>query len=141
VLTVTLTVVSDSPSRPTPPTGLGADGKQLWEHICSDVSSEVELDERDLAILAAASDLADSIRELKAAVKRDGRVLESSRGEVRVHPAVAEIRQAGQAQARLLGLIDMDLTGASQSAGSRKARELARRRWASAGQSRRGEVA
>jgi phage terminase small subunit len=132
--------MADSPSRPTPPAALGPDGKGLWTRICADVDEALELDERDLAILAAAADLADSIRELQASVKRDGRVLESSRG-VRVHPACAEIRQSQQAQARLLGLIDMDLTGTSQSAGSRKARDLARRRWASAGQSRRGEAA
>jgi hypothetical protein len=100
----------------------------------------MELDERDLVLLAAASDLADSIRELKAAVKCDGQVLEGGPG-TRVHPAVAEIRQAGQAQARLLGLIDMDASSVSQSAGSRRARAAAGKRWANAGQSRRAESA
>jgi phage terminase small subunit len=131
--------VSDSPSRPTPPTALGADGKALWRRVVADVDEALELDQRDLSILEAACDQADSIRELRLSVK-DGRVIEGRHGP-RVHPAVAEIRQGQAALSRLLGLIDMDLTGASQSAGSRKARDLARRRWESAGQSRRGEAA
>jgi phage terminase small subunit len=109
----------------------------LWKRICSDVSDEVELDERDHAILAAACDQADSIRELQQAL-RAGRVIEGRHGP-RCHPAVAEVRQAQQAQARLLALIDLDLSGVSQSTSSRKAREASRRRWAQAGPSRRSE--
>jgi phage terminase small subunit len=119
---------------------LGAGGKELWRHIVDDVDEAVELDQRDLAILAAACDQADSIRELQLAVKRDGRVIQGRHGP-RCHPAVSEIRQGQAALSRLLGLIDMDLTGASQSAGSRRARDAARKRWAQAGPSRRGEAA
>jgi P27 family predicted phage terminase small subunit len=133
--------VSDSPSRPSPPTELGTAGKRLWKRIVADVDEALELDERDLSILEAACDQADSIRELRLSVKRDGRVIVGPKGP-RLNGVVPEIRQAQQAQARLLALIDMDLTSASQSGSSRRARDAARKRWASAGQqSRRGEAA
>jgi phage terminase small subunit len=132
--------MAESHSAPVPPAPLGATGRALWRKVVNDLPDELELDARDLIVLCQAAKLADTIYALEKAVEEDGRVLHGPRG-IRLHPGVSEVRQSQIVLGRLLSQIDMDLTGASQSTSSRKARELARRRWAQAGPSRRGEAA
>jgi hypothetical protein len=130
--------MGDSPSQPAPPGGIGPSGRAVWRKVVNDLDPSLELDARDLIVLAQAAKLADTIHALEKAVEEDGRVLHGSRG-IRLHPGVSEVRQSQIVLGRLLSQIDMDVTGVSQSASSRKARELARRRWAQAGPSRRSE--
>jgi phage terminase small subunit len=129
--------VSDLPS---PPTGTGPSGRALWRRIVADLPDELELDQRDLEVLGAAADVADRIHGLKAAIKRDGLVLEAARG-TRLHPAVAELRMSEQALVRHLAMLDLEPAAVSQSTVSRGARKRAERRWAVAGPSRRSEGA
>jgi hypothetical protein len=132
--------MGDSPSQPAPPGGIGPSGRAVWRKVVNDLDPSLELDARDLIILASAAKLADTIHALEKAVEEDGRVLRTARGP-RVHPGVSEIRQSQIALGRHLSQIDLELGAGSQSTSSRKARELARRRWAQAGPSRRGEAA
>jgi phage terminase small subunit len=127
--------VSDSPA---PPAGTGPSGRALWRRIVSDLDASLELDQRDVETLGAAADLADRIRGLKAAIERDGLILDGSRGS-RLHPAVAELRMSEQALVRHLSMLDLDAAAVSQSTVSRGARKRAEKQWAVAGPSRRSE--
>jgi phage terminase small subunit len=123
---------------PRCPSGVGAAGRALWKRIVGDVAPELELDQRDLAVLSRAAKTADRIAELDAAIERDGLVLVNSKGDTRLHPAAAELRLNEASLARLLGGIDLDDAAAgSQSGVSRRARKAAQERWRHAGPSRR----
>lgn len=119
-------------ARPTPPAGLAASGKRLWRSIVGDLADGMELDERELAILAAAGRQADTIAALERSIKRDGHMLRGAAGQRRLNGAVTEARQGRVALARLLG--ELDLPGeqpGSQTASSQRARKAANVRWAS----------
>jgi hypothetical protein len=122
---------------PRCPSGVGAAGRALWKRIVGDVAPELELDQRDFAVLARAAKTADRIAELDAALSGDGLVLVNGKGDVRLHPAAAELRLLETSLARLLGGIDLDDAASSQSAVSRRARAAAQARWANVGPSRR----
>jgi hypothetical protein len=109
----------------------------LWKRIVSDVAPELELDQRDFAVLARAARTADRIAELDAAISGDGLVLVNRKGDTRLHPAAAELRLCEASLARLLGGIDLDVAAGGQSAVSRRARKAAQERWRHAGPSRR----
>jgi phage terminase small subunit len=61
-----------------------------------------------LALLDVAADTAHMIDQLEALVASDGLVAAGSTGQVRVHPAVAELRAQRQAYARLLAELGLD---------------------------------
>jgi hypothetical protein len=113
------------------PAGLRKAGRATWQKMIKDVPAALELDQRDLLVLSEASRLADTIADLEDALKREGVVLNG-----KLNSVVAELRQSRVAYTRLLAQIDLDVTGASQTATSRAARSAARRRWANAGPSR-----
>jgi hypothetical protein len=128
------------PKHPAPPRGTGPSGRALWRKVCREVPAELELDARDLVALGAAADLADRCRELSKAIAKDGLILCDARGH-RLHPAAQELRMSELALIKHLSTLDLDLGAVSQTAVSRGARARAQKRWASAGQSRRGEAA
>lgn len=84
------------------PAGLGAAGRRLW----ASVLDEFELVEHEAAQLEEACRVRDTITVLRGQVEADGLMIPSSQG-VRLHPAVAEIRQQQLALARLLATLQV----------------------------------
>lgn len=82
------------------PPGLGAVGKRLWAAVTDDF----ELAEHELAQLEEACRVRDTIAALRKLVTKDGQMISSSQG-MRLHPAVAEIRQQQLALARILATL------------------------------------
>ena len=64
-------------------------------------------DEREL--LVEVERVLDELDVLHAAIERDGRFVEGSRGQLVVHPAVAEARQGRVVLLRLLGTLGLAL--------------------------------
>jgi phage terminase small subunit len=129
------------PDAAPPPDALGDEGRTLWSSILADLAEGWEFDARDFHRLEEACVLADQIALLDEAVRTEGATVIGSRGQSRVHPAVAEARQLRLAQHRLLGSLQLEDPAqikARMSPTSRKASHAARSRW---GQARaRGEL-
>lgn len=87
-------------NRPRRPSGLKAGGAHLWDAVVADF----EMATAEAAQLEEACRTRDRIRELDAAVTRDGLMIASSQG-MRMHPAVAEARAQRLALARILATL------------------------------------
>lgn len=87
-------------STPRTPAGLGDPGRKLWQAI----TGEFELAEHELAQLEEAARTRDLLGRLRAELDASPVMLESSQG-MRLHPAVAELRQQRLALARLLATL------------------------------------
>jgi P27 family predicted phage terminase small subunit len=124
-------LVSAKPSIPRAPAGLGSAGRSLWRSILGDLAAGWELDARELYVLERACRCADDMAALEAAVKRDGETVTGSRGQVVVHPALAEVRQLRLLQLRLLGALEMTDPSESRpsTAAGRRASKAAQARW------------
>ncbi len=110
-----------------PPGGLSAPGLALWRTV----TAEYALDEREAHVLALACAQADVLAALEAAIVADGVTVPGSTGQPRLHPAVAEARQARVAVARLLGQLALPaVEGRPTTARGQQARDAARARWA-----------
>ncbi len=114
----------------TLPGALGPAGLRLWRTVTAGLPPDWELDEREHALLELACRQADDLRALEDAVKRDGYTVTGSRGQTRLHPAVAEVRQGRLALARLLGALELpDAEQAPQSESTLRAQRAAHARW------------
>jgi P27 family predicted phage terminase small subunit len=114
----------------TPPTGLRKAGKKLWKAILADIGVGWRLDARELHLLERACRVEDELRDLEAAIDRDGPMAEGSRGQPTVHPALTEARQLRLVQQRLLGGIELcDPAHGTRSAPSAHASAAAQARW------------
>lgn len=82
------------------PAGLGPAGRNLWQAI----TAEFELAEHELAQLEEAARTRDLLGRLRAELDASPVMLESSQG-MRLHPAVAELRQQRLTLARLLATL------------------------------------
>lgn len=82
------------------PAGLDSAGRKLWDAVDSDF----DLAGHEAAQLEEACRVRDMIFRLRDQLKADGTMLESSQG-MRLHPAIAEIRQHQLALARLLATL------------------------------------
>lgn len=87
-------------STPRTPTGLDAPGRKLWASIVADF----ELAEHELAQLEEAARTRDLVGRLRDELDGSPLMLESSQG-MRLHPAVAELRQQRLTLARLLATL------------------------------------
>ncbi|WP_370501199.1 terminase [Mycolicibacterium sp. jd] len=85
---------------PTPPPGLKASGRRLWQSTVKDF----DLDEHELALLREACRSLDSLDALQVAVDQDGVVVESPQG-LKAHPALVEVRQQRITFARLVAAL------------------------------------
>lgn len=94
-------------SAPSKPRGLGRSGSKLWEDITGAVAPGWQLDGRDVALLARACRLADTEAELREDVKRDGRTVLGSAGQITVHPALREARQTAAAIATIVAKVEI----------------------------------
>lgn len=85
-----------------------ASGAALVARIRADMDAEgLVPDGREEELLAVAEALQDRIVELEAAIAADGLRHVSESGMVRLHPAVAEVRQTRTALVRALAGIQM----------------------------------
>ena len=83
-------------------------GAAMVARIRADMAAEgLEPDGRELELLSVAEDLQDRIVELEAAITAEGLTSVSKGGLVRLHPAVAEVRQTRGVLARVLSGVQM----------------------------------
>lgn len=83
-------------------------GAALVARVRAEMAVEgLEPDGREIELLALAEAFADRVAELEQAIERDGLTSRSKGGLVRVHPAVAEVRQTRAALARVLAGVQM----------------------------------
>jgi hypothetical protein len=125
-----LTSVDPSSTKPRPPArppaGLNPAGRALWARI----TKVLELDPGEVPLLAAACHQADDIAGLERSIKSAGVMVRGSKGQPRLSPAVAEVRQGRLALARLLSGISMpNEEGVPQTVRQRRATHAARTRW------------
>lgn len=117
-----------SKGKPKAPAGLGTRGRRFW----SDTVATFELERDELELLAEVCRTLDEIEQLREAVSVHGAVTEGSRGQVRTHPALGELRMARSTLARLLAQLALpDEQGqAPESFNTARARKAANVRWA-----------
>lgn len=125
-------VCMPEPGRPEPPDGLDKAGRALWRRIIRGLDPAWELDARELILLEKAALIADRMTVLDAAVDEAGALATGSRGQVVVHPAIAESRQLQLVQLRLLSSLEMAdpaTVRAREPIRSQRARTAANARW------------
>ena len=113
--------------KPAPPKDLGPRGKAFWRTTLG----AFELSEVETELLRECCCLLDECESLRASVESEGTTVEGSTGQVRVHPALGELRQHRLALGRLLaqiGLPDVDGSTLSTPAQAR-AKRAAQSRW------------
>ena len=96
---------------------------------------QFQLTDVETELLAEVCRTLDEIDLLEAALKADGVTVAGSTGQVRVHPAVAEIRSHRLALSRMMAQLDLpDAEGETLPAGKQvRGRAAARARWGSVG--------
>jgi hypothetical protein len=85
-------------SIPKPPEGLRAGGRKLWRAVLADF----ELAEHEQLMLREACFTADLCEALQALIAAQGPTVTNHLGGVKMHPALAELRQQRLALARLV---------------------------------------
>ncbi len=116
------------PSKPRPPTDLGARGRRFWQATMR----TYDLSGPEQELLAEVCRLLDELDALQAVVDADGLTVTGSTGQVRVHPALNELRQHRLAVGRLLGQLELpdEDEQSVPSPASLRAAKAARARWA-----------
>lgn len=113
--------------KPGAPTGLGSRGADFWR----DIAANFELERDELELLTEICRQLDLCELLESTLAAEGVMAEGSRGQTRLHPAVAALNAGRQLLARQLaqlGLPDQDeVTMASPA--STQARRAAQARW------------
>jgi len=105
--------MSSEPARLPPPKGtapatpkhLRTDGRRLWRRV----TAEYHLEAHHEAVLLAACESGDRVREAQAAVKKDGAYIEGRFG-LKAHPALAVERDSRLAMLRALRELGLDYT-------------------------------
>ena len=106
-------------------------GAQLRARIDRELGEGLVWDHRELEIIDHAGALADTIEALEAILRRDGLVVEGSTGQLRLHPAVAELRASRVAMLRMLDALKLPQdSGIVRSARNERKARNARARWA-----------
>ena len=88
---------------PTAPEHLGRDGKRFFREVLTDW----ELDPHQLATLANAAACLDRITTARNRIKRDGLLVQGSRGALIAHPAVQVERQQMVTHAALVKSLEL----------------------------------
>lgn len=116
------------------PTGLQPAGRALWKRVTGDVAANWQLDAKDLAALESACRATDRAGQLEHQVEDDGVMVDGSKGQPIVHPAIAEARLQRQLAAQLLARIELGPADRRMSERQREQLENARaaRRWGKA---------
>jgi hypothetical protein len=126
---VTLADVRDA--LPSAPSGLSDAGARLWLNV----QARWQLRPDEETILREACRTVDELSRLEAAMDDTSPTVPGSRGQVRAHPLVRELREHRLALRQLLGglgLSEADAAAGVASEGqlrSNAGRQLARKRW------------
>ncbi len=115
---------------PGPPSDLGTAGQELWGAVWA----EWDLRSDEDRLLLAACRTVDELGRMEATLADADLVVEGSKGQVRPHPLIAEVRQHRLALRQLLrslGIEDAEGAEGSDAAAARSTagRKLARQRW------------
>jgi hypothetical protein len=112
--------------KPKTPPRLGPAGRRVWQAFVG----PYEFDDHELILLQAAARQADLAADLEALIAADGLTVVGSAGQVRLHPAVAEVRAGRLALGRLLAQLSLP-EGAEpiRSDASLRGRRAAEVRW------------
>jgi hypothetical protein len=86
-----------------PPRDLGVRGKAFWRHTVK----IYELSEVEMELLRECCRLLDECESLRNSVDSEGTTVKGSTGQVRVHPALGELRQHRLALGKLLAQLDL----------------------------------
>jgi len=110
-----------------PPVGLADRGAAFWRSVHA--TWLLNVDESEL--LTEVCHTLDTVEALQLVINRDGVTATGSMGQVKTHPALAELRGSRLLLSRLLSSLALpDPTGAAvQSASTLRARRAARARW------------
>jgi hypothetical protein len=110
------------------PAGLKARGGGLWRAV---VAAFELRDGDELAVLAAACRTADEIAAFEAVLAESPAMLPGSKGQLRPHPLIGEVRQHRLALGRLLAQLALADANAVSGGLARSAagRKLASARW------------
>lgn len=114
--------------KPRAPKDLGPRGRSFWRRTLAGY----DLSETELELLRECCRLLDECESLRTSVDADGTTVAGSAGQVRVHPALGELRQHRLALGRLLAqlaLPDVDETALKSPVQARASR-AAQARWA-----------
>lgn len=114
--------------RPSPPADLAERGKKFWRSVWKDYDLNVD----EIEVLAEACRTLDECDRLRERVDADGDMVAGSTGQLRLHPALVELRLARAGLGKLLaqlGLPDLETGDAPQSAAQRRASKAAEARW------------
>lgn len=82
---------------------LGVRGRAFWDAVQEDF----EFDERESELLLESCRTMDAIDALVVAVSTHGTMVEGSKGQPTLNPAIPELRQQQAALGRLLGQLDL----------------------------------
>jgi hypothetical protein len=108
---------------------LGEAGRILWDAVAPDL----ELEDRERALLTLAADQFEELELLKAKIREEGIEGEGYKGQKRTSPHATEARQQRLAIARLLGMLsippDDEESEKPLTETSRRAQHAARSRW------------
>lgn len=116
--------------KPRPPADLGGRGRVFWRRTVDDF----DLSRVELELLVECCRLLDECEALRTVVEVDGPSVAGASGQVRVHPAIGELRSHRLALGRLLSQLDLpDEDGVALSTPRQAAaRSAARARWGTA---------
>ena len=104
----------------------------MWRRIQRGLDPAWKLDQRELVLLENASKIADVMADLEQEIAKTGVTSLGSKKQTIVNPAIAELRQQGLAQLRILQQIELvdPLKGRQhEPIRSQRARTAARARW------------
>jgi hypothetical protein len=121
------------PKPPKAPANLGAAGRTLWRSLTTVERAGVRIEYRpdELVTLTAAARTADTIADLEQIMTTTPLVVDGSRGQPIVHPAVVELRLQRAALTTLLRRLDLpdESSGWDDLTASQRARKAAHARW------------
>lgn len=117
--------MSDSDGRPRRPTGLDGRGLRLWERMLD----TFEFSTVEVELLVEACRTAGAVEELEKTVRTEGVTIEGSRGGVRAHPALQELRHQRVTLGKLLAQLDLPDDVAVDSPKTARAKKAAQARW------------
>lgn len=89
--------------KPAPPRDLGVRGKAFWRHTMK----IYELSEVEMELLRECCRLLDECESLRNSVDQEGTTVKGSTGQIRVHPALGELRAHRLALGKLLAQLDL----------------------------------
>ncbi len=117
--------------KPPPPADLADRGRVFWRRTLDDF----DLSRVELELLVECCRTIDECESLRTVVELDGPSVAGASGQVRVHPAIGELRSHRLALGRLLAQLDLpDVDGVALSTPRQAAaRSAARARWGTAG--------